>query len=518
MAFREVSVVKVREVLRLWLLGHGKRTVAHLAGVDRKTVSRYVAAAEAAGCDAQGGTQQICDELVGAVIGGARPARPAGHGTTWGLLEQHREFLTEKVDADLQLTKISDLFTRHTGVVVPYATLRRFAVVELGFGRSRVTVRVADGRPGREAQTDFGRMGLIADGERQRVCHALIVTACYSRHTFIWLTFSQTLQAVIEGLDAAWAFFGGVFAVLIPDNMSPIVAKASATDPRITDGFTDYAQSRGFVTDPARVRHPQDKPRVERTVPYVRGSFFRGERFIDLADAQTRAQRWCRETAGLRIHGTTQRRPAEVFTAEEAPLLLPAPTGAYDLPIYANAKVHRDCHIEVARALYSAPHTLIGQQVDVRADKVLVKIFHRGELIVVHPRGAPGSRTTEQGHYPTERSVYAMRDIEHLRRLAASHGASIGSYADQLLSHPLPWTTMRQVYRLLGLVRRYGASRVETACERALAFDVVDVTRIARMLERALEGTSQQQRLPGVIVPLRFARDASSFRADRRHR
>lgn len=515
MTFREVSVVEVREVLRLWLSGHGKRVIARLAGVDRKTVSRYVAAAEAAGADRAGGVGQLCDELVGAVIGDARPARASGHGEMWELLESERSFLRERIDQKLRLTKVSQLLTRRTGVVVPYATLHRFAVAELGFGRTRVTVRVADGEPGGEAQADFGKMGLLADGGRQRVCHALIVTACYSRHTFCWLTFSQTLAAVIEGLDAAWAFFGGVFAVLIPDNLKPVVDKADPVDPRISVGFLDYAQARGFVVDPARVRRPQDKPRVERAVPYVRESFFRGERFVDLADAQRRGEVWCATTAGLRIHGTTQRRPAEVFAAEEAPRLLPAPERPYDLPVYARPKVHRDCHIEVARALYSVPHALVGERVEARADSQLVKVFWRGELIKCHPRQPRGGRSTDAADYPSERSTYAMRDVDHLRRVAASHGASIGIYADQLLSHPLPWTTMRQVYRLLGLVRRYGAARVETACERALSFDVVDVTRVARMLDRAMEQTPDARPRSGVVVPLRFARDADTFRSRR---
>jgi hypothetical protein len=80
-------------------------------------------------------------------------------------------------------------------------------------------------------------------------------------------------------------------------------------------------------------------------VQFVRGSFFAGETFIDLADAQRRAETWCRDRAGLRVHGTTQQRPAEVFAADEAPRLLPAPTALYDVPIYATAKVHRDHHI-----------------------------------------------------------------------------------------------------------------------------------------------------------------------------
>jgi hypothetical protein len=211
---------------------------------------------------------------------------------------------------------------------------------------------------------------------------------------FVWLTFSQTLVAVIEGCEAAWRFFGGVFRVLVPDNASAIVADADAVNPRFTVGWLDYTQHCGFATDAARVRSPKDKPRVERVVQYVRGNFFAGEDFVDLADAQTRAEKWCRETAGGRIHGTTAARPVEVFTEHEAAALLPVPD-PYDVPIFTRVKVHRDFHIEVGKALYSAPKAYIGAHVDVRADSALVKLFHHGQLVKVHPRQRPGGRVTD---------------------------------------------------------------------------------------------------------------------------
>ncbi len=171
-------------------------------------------------------------------------------------------------------------------MVVPYRTLHRFCVERCGFGKTAATVRVADGEPGGECQIDFGYLGLLADpvsGQRRKV-HALIFTACYSRHMFVWLTFSQTLTALIAGCDAAWEFFGGVFKVLIPDNAPAIVADADAVNPRFTAGWLDYAQHCGFATDAARVRSPKDKPRVERAVQYVRGNFWAGERErVDLA-------------------------------------------------------------------------------------------------------------------------------------------------------------------------------------------------------------------------------------------
>jgi hypothetical protein len=514
--FREVRVYEIREVLRLWLRGEGLRSIERLAVLDRKTVRRYVAAAVDVGLDRDGGEGQLDDVLLASVCERVRPHRREGHGVAWGLLVANHDRLRGwLVDDGLTAVKAGELLAR-SGVVVPERTVHRYALEVLGVGRSArgTTVRVADGQPGVELQVDFGKMGLIDDPEsgRRRVVQALIFTAVFSRYCFVWLSFTQTTAAVIAGCEAAWAFFGGVFAVLIPDNMSSVIDKAHPTEPRFNQAFVEYAQARGFLIDPARVRTPTDKPRVERTVPFVRNSFFAGEHFVDLADGQRRAVAWCEGRAGKRIHGTTQCRPAEVFALEEASRLLPAPATPYDLPVYASAKVHRDHHIEVAKAIYSIPGDLIGATVEVRADRALVRVSYRGAVIKVHPRQSPGGRVTDPSDLPAQKTAYAMRDLDHLRRLAAGHGAAIGAYADAVLDHPLPWTKMRQVYALLGLVKRWGPERVEAACARAIEAEAFSVALIGRMIERATEAdTPADTPASTPPTPARFARAAEHF-------
>jgi transposase len=513
MAFREVRVFEVREVLRLWLAKEGYRSIERLSQVDRKTVRRYVEAAVAAGCDRDGGEGQLNDVFIGRVVEAVRPHRTDGHGQGWRLLAGRHDEIKAWVEEDLTAKKIHELLERR-GVGAPLRTTQRYVAEVCGRTRGQgPTVRVADGEPGDECQVDFGRLGLLfdADAGRNRVVHALLFTACYSRHQFLWLTFRQTTEAVIEGCEAAWGFFGGVFRTVIPDNMKPIVDGADATEPRLNQAFVEYAQARGFHVDPTRVRHPKDKPRVERAVPFARGSFFAGESFIDLPDAQRRAEEWCRVRAGLRVHGTTQARPAEVFAEEEAPRLLPAPTAPYDLPLYSRPKVHRDHHVEVAKALYSVPGNLIGSHVDARADRSLVRLFHRGQLVKVHPRMPAGRRSTDPADLPSEKTAYAMRDLDLLQRMAASHGAAIGAYATALLDCPLPWTKMRQVYALLGLVKKWGDERVDTACRSALDHEVVNVGLIGRMLERGTEAATMQPAPAGTVIAGRFARDAGHF-------
>ncbi len=541
MGFREVSVVEVREVLRAWLEGAGLRKVAGGAGVDRKTARRYVEAAQAAGLSreqAEAGApvdELVTDELIGLVVEAVRPARPGGHGAAWETLlgheEQVRTWVAGHTSADgvkhepLTIVKIEEFLARQ-GVRVPYRTLHRFAVERCGFSSGRgTTVRVADGEPGVECQLDFAQMGLLLDPDtaRRRKVHALIFTAVLSRHMFVWLSYSQTLTAVIAGCEAAWGFFGGAFKVLIPDNLTPVVPKADrqGLTPRFSAGWLDYSQHVGFGTDPARVRSPQDKPRVERVVQYVRGNFWAGETFLDLADAQARAETWCRERAGTRIHGTTQQRPAEHFAAVEVGCLLPVPQ-PYDQPIFTRVKVHRDFHVEVAKALYSVPEAHLGRFLDARADRELVKLYSTGSggagggrLVKTHPRQPPGGRSTDPADLPKHKAGYAMRDLTRLIAVCAGHGPNIGIYAERLLDDPLPWTRMRSVYRLQGLVTRYGPEPVETACSRALDLDVVSVSKIAAMLAKATE--TQQPMLPAAAgsghnpAGGRFARDPGEY-------
>lgn len=204
---------------------------------------------------------------------------------------------------------------------------------------------------------------------------------------------------------------------------------------------------------------------------YVRGNFFAGEVFVDVADAQARAEAWCRQVAGLRLHGTIQARPAAVFAAQEATRLLALPEPS-DVPIFATVKVHRDHHVAVGKALSLVPSVLLGAHLQARADQALVKLFHHGQLVKVHPRQRPGGRATDPTDLPAERTTYAMRDLDRLVAAAARHGSSPrglgGELRQRLLEVPLPWTKMRQVYRLLGLTRRYGSATVEAACARAL--------------------------------------------------
>lgn len=525
MAYLEVGMWEILDVLRRVHRGETYAAIERATARTRKTVRRYVALARKAGWERCGPEP---DEVVATAV--ARRLKPgrkeAVAGEAEARLAPHREQITGWLAArsaeerGLRLSKVHELLARQ-GVEVPYSSLHRFAVRHCGFqDRRRITVRVADVAPGELAEIDFGRLGLVPDAEREgrrRVVHALIVTLVHSRHQYVHITTSQQIADVIDGLEDAWAFFGnGVPARVVLDNMKAAITKADRYDPIFQRTFEEYARYRGFVIDAAVARHATGKPHVERNVQYVRESLFRGETWIDAAHVQRAAVRWCLEVAGTRIHGTTRQRPLAVFENVERAALRPLVGERFDTPSWATCTVHGDHHIQVGRAFYSVPHPYLHKPVDVRSDSRLVRIHFRGDLIKTHARQPPGGRSTDYGDYPDHLAPYAMRDPERVIAQARGQGTDIGRFAERLLSGTFPWARLRQSQKLLRLAHKYGHARVDAACRRALAFDVVNVHRVERIVKLDLDrqagarADSAPQQL--VLLPTpRFLRPAGSF-------
>jgi transposase len=337
MGYRELSRMEIIEVVRRWQVGESQRAIAGASGVARETVKKYLRTAEALGLAANG-PPPTEDQVVRLIKVGRAVSAPR----TWASpqadrLEAYRQQITTWLEEDhLQLTRVQELLG-HRGLHIPYSTLERFAW-RLGYhprrGRRADTVRMAPTPPGEVAEMDFERLGLLVNPEtgRRQLIWGLSVTLTYSRHSFLWPLVHQTVEATIEGLEKAWAFFQGCPKRLVLDNFPAAVAGTDPLNPRPTRAFVEYSQKRGFLLDPARVRKPRDKPQIERFVQYARGRFWKGGTFLDLADARRQAALWCLEVAGQRDHGTTHQLPLVVFNDEERTHLLPYDGIAYDVP------------------------------------------------------------------------------------------------------------------------------------------------------------------------------------------
>lgn len=513
MAYKEVFRVEITEVIRQWQAGRGVREIAEATGLARNTTRKYILQAESCGVARDGPppTESQVSSLVQLNRAGPRQVVIPTEKVLEPWVEQIERWLKHD---QLKLTRVQELLAeRHC--MVPYTCLHRFVTKRGWVGkRSRTTVRMADTEPGQVAEADFGRLGLMWDPQsgRRRQAWGLVIVLGYSRHEFVWPLFSQKLNDVIEGLDACWAFWGGIPRYLVLDNFPAAVVGTDPLNPRLTRGFLEYAQHRDFIPDPTRRGHAKDKPKIERQVPYVRERFFKGGQFRDLSDLRQQARQWCLEVAGQRVHGTTRRLPLVVFEEEEKSKLLPYDGEPYDVPEWNDAIVHQDHHISYRYAIYSAPDSTCppGTKLEVRGDSKLVNLYRNGQVVKVHPRQPPGGRSTDPNDYPQELTPYTLRSPNDLRQQCRKLGEAIGDFADKLLSGPTPWSKLRQAFKLVRLGEKYTPARLNAACVKALAVDLIDVRRLERILIEALEEEAEPP-TPAPVPPGRFARPGNVF-------
>jgi hypothetical protein len=295
----------------------------------------------------------------------------------------------------------------------------------------------------------------------------VMVLAC-CRHMFVRPTLVMDQAEWTQAHVEAFAFFGGVPARLVPDNLKTGVDKPDLYDPKINRSYAELAAHYGTLVDPARAFKPKDKPQVERPMPYVRDSFWRGREFTSLEAMRADAVRWSLEVAGARacrpLDGAA---PAAVFAAVEAPALRPLPTASFVLASWSRPMVGPDIHAKVGATLYSIPWRHLGGRVDARATASMVQFFVDGQLIKTHPRKQRGKQT-DFGDYPPEKIAFHMRTPTWCRRKAGEVGPACEAVIAELLADNALFR-LRAAQGVLGLADTHDPGRLETACAAATA-------------------------------------------------
>lgn len=494
----------VAEILEHWQAERSIRAIASSLGADRDTVRKYVRVAQAQGYrpgpdggPAQGWRAWVAENFPALTERGR-------WAPTWAELEAFQEDIV----GGLKETSAATVWQRlrdEKGLRASYNSFRRYMKRRLpGAGKARrIRVLREDPPPGEEAQVDFGYLGLWRDpltGKGRRVW-VFATELSHSRYPYARASLSQDQRAWQEGHIKALEFYGGVPQRVVPDNLKAGVLKPDLYDPKFNRGYEELARHYGFLIDPARAGKATDKARVERLIPFIRNSFWKGRDFsaMDMEGVNRGLEEWCRKVAGMRVHGTTRQRPLEVFLSVEQAALKPLPRDPFELATWYRAKMGDDCHVYVSGGGYSVPYQYRGQLLDVRVTDTLVQCFLNHELVKTHRRVAKGKRATEWNDYPPEKGAFFSRTPDWCRARATQMGEAAaevveGLLLDHLLHH------LRQVHGILRLGEKYGASRLNAACRRALAYDDPCYRTIKNVLEKGLDREISMATAAPVVV------------------
>jgi transposase len=472
MARRTFDVIDVTEVLMHWHAGRSLLSMSESLGVDRKTIRKYIAPAVAAGIGPGGPAKPEAEwqELVREWFPELADTRL--RQVTWPAIAVHHDYIVAQLKAGVRMSTIWQRLRDEHGLAASAPSLRRYVAANVPEEARRAQVTVWSPRqaePGEEAQIDYGLLGRWLDpvsGKLRSVWAFVMVLAC-SRHMFVRPVLKMDQRAWTECHVEAFAFFGGVPARLVPDNLKTGVDKPDLYDPKLNRSYAELAAHYGCLIDPARAVKPRDKARVERPMPYVRDSFWRGREFTSLDQMQSAAAGWSADVAGQRrcrpLEGAA---PAAVFEATERDALRPLPADPFVLATWATAKIGPDIHAHVGKVLYSVPWRHMGKTADVRVTGSMVQFFIGGDLVKTHPRKGQGKQTGFSD-YPPEKIAFHLRTPQWCKAQAAGIGPACEQVTGDLLAENALYR-LRAAQGIIGLADKHDPGRLDAACAKAL--------------------------------------------------
>jgi transposase len=361
------------------------------------------------------------------------------------------------------------------GLSVSESTFRRYveAHVREGVRRERITVRKEVTPPGQVAEVDYERLGRWTDPRtgKRHVVYGFVMTLVSSRLHFVDVVLGCDQASWVASHVAAFEFFGGVPREIRLDNLKTGVLRADIYDPQLNRAYAELAQHYVVLLDPCRAGKPKDKPCVERAVPYVRDSFWRGRDFGTVVEMKEGARRWCGGVSAARSHGTLPGTVGEVFASLERPALLDLPEQPFEIAHWAVATLHPDCHVQVSGHFYSAPWRHVGKRLHVRVGERVVRIYDANELLKTHLRRRGQRRYTDAADYPPEKIAFLQRSPAWCRRRAEELGPEVVALVAEMLAGSHPLACLRQAQGVIRLADTFDADRLDAACGRALLAD-----------------------------------------------
>ncbi len=389
----------VAVMLRLHELGWGIKRIARELQVSKNTARRYI---RAGGWTAYGNPKrESALDAVGPWLGA--------------------EFRKHKGNADVVRQELK----RVHGIEVSLRTVER-AVQPIRReidAEAKATVRF-ETPPGRQLQCDFGQTTVRICGEVVKV-HLCVMTLGHSRRIYVVAHARERQANWLMSFEAAFFLFGGIPLEMLIDNARALVThhNAATREVEFNGTFASFCRHWGITPKACAPYRARTKGKDERAVGYVKRNAIAGREFTNWAALQAHLDRWCREIADVRVHGTTGERPIDRFERSEREALQPLQGRvAFQRPREVVRKVGSDFCVELDTNHYSVPYRFIGARVSVLTGGQHIEIRHAGEIIATHPVGRG------------RREWFVTR--EHLAGVVVGHSARVEAAAAPEVPQP----------------------------------------------------------------------------------
>jgi transposase len=330
--------------------------------------------------------------------------------------------------------------------------------------------------------------------------HLFVAVLGASNKTFAQAFENEQLAAWIAAHCQAYAFFGGVARITVPDNLKTGVIRPCRYEPLLHRSYQELAEHYGAVIIPARIKKPRDKAKVEAGVQIAERQILaalRDQRFFNLGELNAAISPLLiklNEQPFQRLEGSRN----SWFETLEKSQLLPLPATPFELANWSKAKVNIDYHVVVEKHFYSAPHRLIHQQLDVRLTDKTVELFQHGKRVAAHLRShLPGRFTTLEQHRPKSHQKHLQWTPSRILEWVRTIGPDCTQVVEKIMAErPHPEQAFRSALGIIRLGKAVGHERLEAACRRALHFGTCSYLSLKSILQNNLEAQPLEQELP----------------------
>lgn len=464
MSQERLSVRKIREVIRLHdELELSNRAISRVCKVSNSTVGEYLERAEKAGLSWPLPEGLSEGELYQCLFPEKRKINPKGRPLpNWE--EMHRELSKRGVTLTLLWKEYRERYPDGYG----YTQFREYYQ---SWNKTHTNTMCLPHTAGEEMEVDYAGMTVpITNPETGEISRAQVFVATLpaSNYTYVEIQPSQELVHWLGGHVRAFTFFGGVPKTICPDNLKCGVKTPNRYEPELNPSYHELAEHYQVAVMPARVRRPRDKAHVENSVQNIERwvlAPLRKRTFFSIAEANRSIQPLLqalnqREMAQL---GKSRR---QLFEELDQPALRPFPERPYEFSVWKNARVNIDYHVGYEKHYYSVPHSLVHQEVQIRATESMISIFHHGQLVAIHPLSlAQGRYSTCPEHMPANHKFVLNANGDWFQVEAARIGENTAAYVTALLkSRAYPQHAYRACLGILDLARKYSPQQMETAC------------------------------------------------------
>ena len=478
-----------KEILRLYCSGdYSQREIALALGISRNTVSKCIGLAREKRISLPV-PEGITNQEIGAILFPDEDRKRISQSYMAPDFSRLAEELKKPHVTKKLLWKEYVDSCKGSGYK-PYGISQFNALLNEYASQHSISLR-RDRNPGEVLELDWSGSSIVLHGKApglERRCHLFVAAFPFSGYFFAEAFADEKMQSWVKGIADSLSFFGGVPAILRPDNTKTATIKADRYEPELNTVMIELSEHYHTVTIPARARKPRDKNVVENSVGFVSTyiiAALRNQVFYSLDDMNNAVME---KVIELNDEPFTKKEGSRrlLFSSEERMHLLPLPPRQFQLFERARAKVAPDYHVQFGKCFYSVHPKHIGEEVRIKAsaDTVMI-LLPSGEEIARHPRGVfKGQRMTDPSHIPPMHQEILGWSGDSFRSEAMRIGNNTHALIDRILSSRQYEVQSYKVCRgVLNLRNRVGARVLEIAAGEALDSGIISYKGIKAIAE-----------------------------------